>query len=100
MEENARPNCHSNSLAFVNNDGVHSSPTDCTITDDSSDANMNVSTGVQDGSSPYVEFSLSANVTEAVEKTGSAKASSDQMTYTINDVPPWYLCIALGFQVR
>ena len=31
-----------------------------------------------------------------VEK--SAKVESD-LAYSIDDVPPWYLCILLGFQV-
>lgn len=31
-------------------------------------------------------------------RDGAAKAASD-MIYTIEDVPPWYLCILLGLQV-
>lgn len=36
---------------------------------------------------------------EKKERDGAAKAASD-MIYTIEDVPPWYLCILLGLQVE
>ena len=32
-------------------------------------------------------------------KKHEAKLESD-LAYSIDDVPPWYMCILLGFQVR
>jgi hypothetical protein len=33
------------------------------------------------------------------KKTGTPSSSGTDLIYGIEDVPPWYLCILLGFQV-
>ncbi len=30
----------------------------------------------------------------------SAMAGNDQILYSVDETPPWYLCILLGLQVR
>lgn|SRR6218665_1166527 len=69
------------------------------VTDGCSDAKVNNLADCNNNLSSDDEEEKESNQSEAAEKSGSAK-SLNRITYTINDVPSWYLCIALGFQVQ
>ena len=41
----------------------------------------------------------SKKMVQDVEKTPLKQSTDNGMRYKIDDVPPWYMCIGLGFQV-
>ncbi|KAK2513063.1 hypothetical protein Q9233_015693 [Columba guinea] len=43
-------------------------------------------------------FTLPSSLAETLDSSGSLDAQRTDMIYTIEDVPPWYLCIFLGLQ--
>lgn len=43
---------------------------------------------------------LQSSLAETLDSSGSLDAQRTDMIYTIEDVPPWYLCIFLGLQVH
>uniref|UniRef100_A0A8C9FC83 Uncharacterized protein n=1 Tax=Pavo cristatus TaxID=9049 RepID=A0A8C9FC83_PAVCR len=48
---------------------------------------------------PVIINNSAYSLAETLDSTGSLDAQRTDMIYTIEDVPPWYLCIFLGLQV-
>lgn len=46
-----------------------------------------------------VSSPLQCSISETVDSTDSIDARRMDMIYTIEDTPPWYLCVFLGLQV-
>ena len=50
--------------------------------------------------SKTVEIQLDEVDSPKQEAKETKNVSANDLAYAIDDVPPWYLCIFLGFQVR
>ena len=50
--------------------------------------------------SKTVEIQLDEVDSPEQEAKETKNVSANDLAYAIDDVPPWYLCIFLGFQVR
>lgn len=55
-----------------------------------------VSQGKDSDEQPQLTLDIAEPHTEALEETADKGVD---LVYSLNDRPPWYLCILLGFQV-